>query len=146
MILANASIEIAASPAAVFDLFTTVDGLERWMARDVSVDLRPGGSWRWTHDNGDTSSGEYLEIEPPSRLAFTYGWESGALTDVPPGSTRVDVSFEPIETGTLVTIAHAGLPVAVVERHAAGWTYFLSVLRDVCTGEQAPDINLPNID
>lgn len=144
MILADATIDIAAPPGAVFDLFTTAEGLERWMARDATIDLRPGGSWRWTHDNGDTSSGEYLEIERPTRLAFTYGWESGALADIAPGSTRVDVTFDAIDDGTRVTIAHAGLPVAVVERHAAGWAHFLGVLRNVCAGASAPDVNLPN--
>ena len=85
--LAAATIDIAAAPDAVFELFTTEQGLVRWMASEATVDLRPGGRWRWVHDNGDASAGEYLEIEPPDRLAFTYGWESGPLDDVPPGST-----------------------------------------------------------
>lgn len=143
MNLAEASIEIAARPDAVFDLFTTEHGLRQWMARDASVDLRPGGAWRWTHDNGDTSSGRYLEIDPPDRLAFTYGWESGPLADVGPGSTRVVVTFEEIEDGTLVTIAHTGLPTVHVERHGAGWAHFLTVLSDVCAGGTAPEVNLP---
>lgn len=146
MILANATIEIAAPPDAVFDLFTTAVGLERWMAREASVDLRPGGSWRWTHDNGDTSSGEYLEIERPTRLAFTYGWESGGLAEVGPGSTRVDVAFDAVDVGTRVTIFHAGLPSNVVDRHSAGWAHFLGVLSEVCVGVAAPDPNLPNPD
>lgn len=141
--LANATIDIGAEPAVVFDLFTTEEGLVRWMAKEASVDLRLGGAWRWVHDNGDASAGEYLEIEPPTRLAFTYGWESGPFEDVAPGSTRVDVTFESIEIGTRVTIAHAGLSIAHRERHAAGWGHFLGVLAEVCSGRPAPDVNLP---
>jgi uncharacterized protein YndB with AHSA1/START domain len=142
--LANATIDIAADPRAVFDLFTTEAGLVRWMAKEASVDLRLGGAWRWVHDNGDASAGEYLEIDPPTRLAFTYGWESGPFDDVAPGSTRVDVVFEAIDAGTRVTIAHAGLPVTHVEPHGAGWSHFLGVLAEVCSGGSAPDVNLPD--
>ncbi|MGA9276330.1 SRPBCC family protein [Ilumatobacter sp.] len=143
MILADATIEIAARRDAVFDLFTTKRGLEQWMAREAWVDLRPGGAWRWTHDNAATSSGEYLEIEPPDRLAFTYGWESGEFADIGPGTTTVEVTFEEIDAGTRVTVTHSGLPPANVARHAAGWTHFLHVLSDVCAGTAAPAVNLP---
>lgn len=146
MMLANASIEIAARPDEVFEMFTTEAGLRRWMAREASVDLRPGGAWRWTFENGDASAGEFLEIEPPDRLVFTYGWESGPFADVGPGTTRVDVTFEQVDGGTLVTVDHAGLPVTHVERHAAGWRYFIGVLADVCAGQPAPPVNLPPTD
>jgi uncharacterized protein YndB with AHSA1/START domain len=144
--LANATMDIAATPDAVFELFTTEEGLVRWMASEATIDLRPGGAWRWVHDNGDASAGEYLEIDPPERLVFTYGWESGQFDDVPSGSTRVDVVFEPIPIGTRVTIVHAGLPAVHAERHAAGWTYFVGVLAAVATGGAAPDVNLPDHD
>ncbi len=143
MMLANATIDIDARPEAVFELFTTERGLVRWMARDASIDLRPGGAWRWVHDNGAATSGTYLEIEPPTRLAFTYGWESGEFADVEPGTTRVDVTFEPIDGGTRVTVAHAGLPARHVDRHAAGWSHFLAVLAAVSTGDVNPDTDAP---
>lgn len=146
MKLADATIDIAADRDAVFELFTTESGLTRWMAREATIDLRPGGRWRWVHDNGDASSGEYLEIEPPSRLSFTYGWESGMFDDVGPGTTRVEVTFASIDDGTRVTIVHAGLPATHVERHAAGWSHFLSVLADVSVGGVAPDVNVPIIE
>ncbi len=128
MKLAEAEIEIAAPPAAVFALFTTESGLCRWMAAEASVDLRPGGAWRWVHDDGNACSGTYLAVEPPERVSFTYGWESGELADVPPGSTQVDVTFEPTAVGTRVRVAHAGLADRLATRHAAGWAHFLGEL------------------
>jgi len=42
------------------------------------IDLRPGGAWHyaWKHTNGQTleMSGEYREVEPPSRLVSTENW------------------------------------------------------------------------
>lgn len=146
MMLASATIDIEAKPDAVFDLFTTEEGLCRWMARDVDVDLRPGGRWRWTHANGATSAGTYIEIDPPLRLVFTYGWESGGFGEVGPGSTRVDVTFEPTDVGTRVTIDHAGLPAAHVDRHGAGWDHFLGVLADLCAGRSTRTIDLADLD
>lgn len=133
MKLADAEIEIAASPEAVFALFSTGAGLERWMAAEATVDLRPGGDWRWVHTDGSACSGTYLAIEPPDRLSFTYGWESGRFADIAPGSTRVDVTFEPTAIGTRVRVVHAGLGAVHAERHAAGWTHFLGELASLVT-------------
>ena len=139
MRLAEATIDIAATPARTFELFTTEDGLCQWMARTASVDLRPGGAWRWVHEDGAACSGEYIDVEPPERLSFTYGWESGRFDDVPAGSTRVDVAFEPIEGGTRVTVRHAGLVGDRPERHTVGWTHFLGVLRTVAESQPRLD-------
>ena len=128
MRLVDTSIDIAAPPEVVFDLFTTSRGLERWMAVEADVDLRPGGAWRWVHDNGDACSGEYLDIDPPHTLSFTYGWESGRFAEVVSGSTRVDVSFQPHENGTRVVLRHRGLSGIAVDQHLAGWNHFLGRL------------------
>ena len=144
--LADASIHIGAPQAAVFDLFTTAQGLCSWMAKDAVVDLRPGGQWRWVHDNDVAASGEYVEIDPCDRVVFTYGWESGPYADVGPGTTLVDVRFEPTDAGTTVTVRHSGLPDAHVAAHAGGWSYFLGVLASVAAGGSAPSTRLPNTD
>lgn len=49
MILADATIDIAADRDAVFELFTTEAGLTRWMVREASIGLCPGGSGRERH-------------------------------------------------------------------------------------------------
>lgn len=144
MKLATATTEIAAPPERVFALWTTEPGLCSWMARSAEVDLRPGGRWSWTHDNGDTSSGEYVAIDPHERLAFTYGWESGRFAGaVAPGSTRVEVTFEAIDGGTRVHVEHAGVVDEIADQHAVGWTHFLAVLAAVAAGGEAPAVNLP---
>jgi hypothetical protein len=64
MLLASATIEIDADQASVFDLFTTETGLCRWMAKEASIDLRPGGALRWVHDDGVAAAGEYVDVDP----------------------------------------------------------------------------------
>jgi uncharacterized protein YndB with AHSA1/START domain len=128
MQLVDTDIDIEAPPHLVFDLFTTADGLTQWMAAEASVDLRPDGSWRWVHDDGNACSGSYELIDRPHRLTFTYGWERGPFVDVQPGSTRVDVTFAAIGSGTRVHLRHEGLVGERAEQHTGGWTHFLGVL------------------
>ena len=63
---------------------------------------------------------------------------------VGPGTTRVEVTFVAIDDGTRVTITHEGLPATHVERHAAGWGHFLSVLGEVSAGGVVPAVNPPS--
>lgn len=128
----------------MFELFTTESGLCSWMAKEAVVDLRPGGRWRWVHDNDVAASGEYVEVDPYGRVTFTYGWESGPYADMGPGSTTVDVRFDPTDSGTRVTVTHTAVPEAFREAHVGGWTYFLGVLADVAHGRAIPATRLPD--
>lgn len=142
--LAEASIHIEAPQREVFDLFTTAQGLCSWMAKEASVDLRPGGRWRWVHDNDVASSGEYVEVDPYGWVTFTYGWESGPHAEMVPGSTMVEVRFEPTDSGTEVTVTHSGVPDAFRAAHLGGWTYFLELLATLAHGDAVPAVRLPN--
>jgi uncharacterized protein YndB with AHSA1/START domain len=68
----------------VFDCFTKPEHLRRWFGlRDdemtvCEVDLRVGGKWRFVLRTGGQEMGlygEFLEIEPPSRLVQTENFE-----------------------------------------------------------------------
>ncbi len=127
MILAECDRLIAAPIDVVWDLVTTADGLMSWMAESATVDLEPGGTITWRHDNGEVVAGEVREVVPMRRFVFTYGWASGFLP-VPPGSTTVTVEFEAAADATRVSISHAGLDAAMAERHTVGWTHFIGRL------------------
>ena len=49
------------------------------------------------HANGIESSGEVVEVLPPKRIVFTYGFNSGK--PMPPGGSRVTISLEPHGAG-----------------------------------------------
>jgi uncharacterized protein YndB with AHSA1/START domain len=127
-------IQIDASPETVFGFFTKADKLTRWLAVDAETDPRPGGINYQTHSGpADGSSGPYLmrgefvEIEPPSRVVFTWGFENPEV-EVDPGESTVEVTFEPRDGGTLVRLIHSGLPESEIAAHSGGWTTMLERL------------------
>jgi uncharacterized protein YndB with AHSA1/START domain len=122
-------IPIAASPDVVYRLLTTVDGLKRWIAADAVVEPEAGGEIRWTHENGATMIGRFIELDPPRRLVFTYGWEDN-LMGLPPEASTVEIDLVEQPGGTILRLSHRGIPPDVVEDHRRGWIYFLERLRD----------------
>ncbi len=69
-------IRIAASPTDVFPYFTDPEKLTAWKAATVELEARPGGRFRMdVTGRGDVAHGEYLDIEPPHRIRFTWRWE-----------------------------------------------------------------------
>ena len=92
-----------------------------WMAEGAHARPTPGGVVRWTHPNGDTVSGRYVEVDPPRRLVFTYGWQR-AEVQIPPGSTTVEVDLVTQDDGaTLLTLVHRGLEDGAADAHQGGW-------------------------
>jgi len=85
----------------------------------VEMDPRVGGKFRivMVHGRGDADHwGEYLVIEPPSLLSFT--WIS-AYTDLQP--SVVTIELQERANGTDLTLTHRRLPSAQVEAHRKGW-------------------------
>jgi uncharacterized protein YndB with AHSA1/START domain len=127
--LVSYELTIAAPAEVVFRLLTTVDGLKRWIATEAVVEPEPGGELRWTHENGATMIGRFVELEPPRRLVFTYGWE-GDLMGLALEASTVEIVLEERPGGTILRLSHRGIPTDVVEEHRRGWIYFLGLLRD----------------
>jgi uncharacterized protein YndB with AHSA1/START domain len=128
-------VAIAASPETVWELLVDPGQAIRWMGQAATFDLRPGGQYRVEVIPGNTASGEFVEIDPPRRLVFTWGWEAGSGSAVPPGSTTV--AFELIRSGagTLVRFSHRDLPTAAsADSHAHGWDHYLERFLVVAEG------------
>lgn len=134
MPLVEKALGFNATAEELFDRFTTVEGLTSWMGVSAEVVAEPGGVLRWTHENGATMSGRFLELDRPRRLVFTYGWE-GDLMGVPPESTTVQIDFVEAEGRTTVSLVHRGIPTAVLEEHRFGWDHFLSQLETTIAGD-----------
>jgi uncharacterized protein YndB with AHSA1/START domain len=95
----------------------------------VRCDPRPGGAFRVEHGDRNPVVGEYVEVEPPRRVVFTWGYADDAVTA--PGSTRVEVTLEPDGEGTRLTLLHHDLPEGARAVHAGGWAHFLGRLSGV---------------
>jgi uncharacterized protein YndB with AHSA1/START domain len=122
----------------VFGAWLDPASLRQWMrpgdvARATAeVDARVGGKFRivMTHGNRDDEHwGEYLAIEPPSRLSFT--WIS-ANTDLQP--TVVTVEFLAKGKSTEVVLTHRRLPPARRDAHRNGWGGILRKLEETLSG------------
>ena len=125
--LLSYELTIEAPAEAVFDLLTEPAGLLKWIAVEAETDPRPGGRLTWTHANGQIVTGQYLEVQRPERIVFSYGWEANAK--VGPGSTQVEIELEQLgQHSTRLHLAHRGLPAEEETSHLEGWRYFLGEL------------------
>jgi uncharacterized protein YndB with AHSA1/START domain len=131
---------IAASPETVFDFFTDPDRMVQWMGRSAELDPRPGGRFHCDINDEAVAAGEYVELEPPHRVVFTWGWE-GEDSVTPPGSSRVEVLLAPDGDGTHLRLIHHDLPSAEsAEKHGHGWRHYLDRLAIGAAGEDpGPD-------
>jgi uncharacterized protein YndB with AHSA1/START domain len=127
--LAAHEVTIAAPVEVVWAHLTTAAGLVRWVGPDAVAEPVTDGVLRWTHPDGSTVVGRFVELVPHRRVVFTYGWENGQL-GVPPESTTVEIDLVEQDGATTVRLVHHGLPPATVADHQRGWVYFLGVLRD----------------
>jgi uncharacterized protein YndB with AHSA1/START domain len=120
-----------ASPERVFDawldparaarfLFATPTGQ---MVR-AEIDARVGGKFLFVdrRDGGDAEHfGEYLEIDRPRRLVFSF-----AVPNYP--TTRVIVEITAQGSGCELTLTHEGVLPEFVSRTEAGWGMILEGL------------------
>jgi uncharacterized protein YndB with AHSA1/START domain len=124
----------------LYELLVDPELFVQWMADDATLDPVPGGVIRWTHPNGDTCAGNYVELVAGRRVVFTYGWER-AEVEIPPGSTTVEIDLIPQgDDTTLVRLLHRGLDDLAADAHAGGWKHYLDRLRRCAeTGSPGPD-------
>ena len=126
-------VRIDAPPDEVFLFFTDPDKMIAWKAIEAELDPRPGGVFRINVTGRDTARGEYVEIDPPRRVVFTFGWES-ADSPEPPGSTIVEITLLPDGDGTLVRLVHSGVPDEIRAGSAGGWDHYLARLMVAAEG------------
>src|SRR5262245_34539567 len=83
-------IGIAARPETVWEFLVDPDKATRWMGESASLDPRPGGEYRIEILPGEIAIGEFLEVDPPHRLVWTWGWAKESTSPVAPGSTTIE--------------------------------------------------------
>lgn len=129
----------------VFDAWTSEEvmrrwfhGREAWETPVAEVDLRVGGAVRVVmrdplegteHGGG----GRYTEIDPPTRLVFTWSWDDD------PTETLIELDFTEAEGQTTVVLTHNALrDEDSVRSHREGWnTCFDNLERALAGGSPA---------
>jgi uncharacterized protein YndB with AHSA1/START domain len=113
----------------VFDAWTSEEVIRRWWraehgweTTEAEVDLRVGGVVRVVmrdpvKDVEYGGGGTYTEIEPPTRLAFTWIWDDH------PTRTLIELDFEETDGVTTVRFAHSDLwDEEAMRSHESGWS------------------------
>ncbi|MGZ0151558.1 SRPBCC family protein [Kribbella sp. WER1] len=130
---------LPATIGRVYDAWTRADLLARWycpnpaLALQVEADVRVGGSYV-VEMGPHVVRGTYLEVEPPTRLVFSWRWDG---TDDEP--TRVEVELSEDPGGTRMRLSHTGFATAEdAANHRMGWEPELERLAELVSVRQ-PD-------
>jgi uncharacterized protein YndB with AHSA1/START domain len=119
------SVWIDATPDHVFPFFTDPARLTQWLGHTAELDPVPGG--RFAVDINDRLvRGNYVEVQPPHRIVFS--WGDAGSAQLPPGASRVEVDLQAAGNGTKVTLRHHGLSGEQRADHARGWPVVLGRL------------------
>jgi len=120
------TVRIGARPETVWRFWTDPERMREWWGATADLDPAPGGVCRVEMTHGAVMEGEFVELVPYERLVFTFGWEPHeGGPDVPPGSSRVEVTLVPDAGDTIMTLRHTGLPASDAGRHDEGWAEHL---------------------
>jgi uncharacterized protein YndB with AHSA1/START domain len=130
---------LGTSPQRIFRALTDPAELPTWWGPsgfttpEIRIDLRVGGGYRFGMQppDGDLFHlvGEFLEIDAPHRLAYTFRWEDPDPDDL---ETVVRLSLEADGSRTLVSLRQS--PFATEARlalHRDGWTDSLQRLTEL---------------
>lgn len=100
-------VTVPASPEAVWQAFSTSEGLNTWLAPESKVDLRPGGEWTVGFPGGSTGGGTIISFLPGKELVLA-ALAPDRFPTVRAQRTHVVFHFEPNGTGTLVSLTQTG--------------------------------------
>src|SRR5438132_10336929 len=131
------TVVIKAKRETVFRYFTDSARWASWWGAGSTIDAAPGGKVYIRHPNGIESLGEVLELHPPERIVFTYGFASGK--PMPPGASRVTIRLEPDEAGTKLHLLHEFAESAPRDEHVQGWRFQLSLFANAVANEVYAD-------
>ncbi|HKA41968.1 MAG TPA: SRPBCC domain-containing protein [Burkholderiales bacterium] len=119
-----------AAPDRVFAAWLDPSMAARWLFATAfcplaraAIDARIGGSFCFTERHAGMQidyTGQYVEIAPPRRLAFTL-----SVRGEPQPVTRVAVEIMPLRTGCVLHLTHDNVPTDSADRAEARWTGIL---------------------
>jgi uncharacterized protein YndB with AHSA1/START domain len=136
---------VRAVPSVVFEAFGDSSELANWWGPQgfttpsLKFDPRVGETYRIEMQPPEGEpfylTGEFREVDPPDRLAFTFVWEEPDPDDL---ETLVDLSFRDLGESTEVALTQG--PFKTEARHALhrdGWTDCFDKLERLISGGSA---------
>ena len=134
-----------ATPEQVFGLLTEPTALAKWWGPhgfaipEIHIDLRVGGSLRITMQPPDGEpfhlSGEFIRIEVPTELTFTFRWDEPVPDD---RETLVELSLDSLDGRTTVSLTQGEFATEErLELHRSGWADSFEKLDALLKAEEA---------
>jgi len=134
-------------PALVFEAFSDPNELKRWWGPkgfttpSLKFQARVGESYRieMQPPEGDPFylAGEFREVDPPHRLAYTFVWEDPDPDDV---ETLVVLSFCDLGEATEVSLAQGPFKTEARRAlHSDGWSDSFDKLERLISARPEPD-------
>jgi uncharacterized protein YndB with AHSA1/START domain len=127
------TVVIKAKPETVFRFLTESERWADWWGDGSTIEATPGGKVYIRYPNGTEASGEVLEVRIPSRIVFTFGYESGK--PIAPGSSRVTIALEADAAGTRLHLVHEFEEAGPRDEHVQGWRFQLSLFGNLVANE-----------
>jgi uncharacterized protein YndB with AHSA1/START domain len=153
------TVRVPAVHSEVFSYFTDPARYVQWMGSEADLDPVPGGVYRVRMADGFSAAGQFLAVESPHLVVFSWGFaddEAASRTKggraggepggagasaMRAGSTRVTVTLEEEDGGTRLTLRHENLPSdSLREGHDVAWnTYLPRLALRAAGGDPGPD-------
>jgi uncharacterized protein YndB with AHSA1/START domain len=125
---------IRAPRATVFRFFTDSSRWAKWWGAGSSIEGKVGGAVKIVYPGGTVASGEVLELRPPERIVFSYGYE-GAGKPIASGGSRVTLALTEHPQGTKLAFLHELADAPTRDDHVQGWRYQLAVFANAVSNE-----------
>jgi uncharacterized protein YndB with AHSA1/START domain len=134
---------LRAPPERVYRAFLNADAMVKWLppngftGKIYHMDATVGGTFRMSFTNFTTQQshafgGEYLELVPNERIAYTDKFDDPNL----PGTMKTTVSLTAVSVGTELNVVQEGIPEAIpVEACYLGWQESLMLLAKLVEAE-----------
>jgi uncharacterized protein YndB with AHSA1/START domain len=132
-------LDLPAPVEQVFSMFTDSRRLVRWIGLSADLQPQPGGRFRFEITPGQLCEGQYVIVDRPNRLVFTWGWTDPGF-GLPPGTSRVEVTLTSSGDGadhTRLRLVHTGLAGDLGVLHEDGWSRFLARLAAAVAGGES---------
>lgn len=131
--------DLAAPRERIFRALTEPGVLAKWWGPsgfttpEIDLDLRVGGGYRFRMQPPEGEAfhlaGEFLQLDPPRRLVYTFRWEEPDPDD---RETVVTLSLDALGDATRLSLSQGEFATdARLGLHRSGWTESLVKLREL---------------
>jgi uncharacterized protein YndB with AHSA1/START domain len=123
------TVTILAPRETVFQFLTDTPRWAAWWGAGSTIEARPGGRVYIKLPEGSEVSGEVMEIDPPLRIVFSYGFVGGK--PIPLGGSKVTIQLDADKGATRVHLSHQFNEATMRDEFVQGWRFQLALFANL---------------